>query len=367
MGAAGEGWPKDQPRVTRSASPPERAGPPLGLCLVGGTFDRVHDGHLLLLRTAAAAAERVQVWITDDGMAAAKASHVQSWEARADHIRAWSEREAPGRISVHRLQDTIGPAATCPDCHGIASTPETYPGCVTINRLRREAGLEPLEILGVPHLLGEDGKVVSSSRIRGGRIDRRGRAWLPLAEQSTDQRMPAVLDPELKQPMGELFAGPEADPAVAMRAALATLPQPLPPVIAVGDVTVQTLLELGHTPRLAVIDGRTKRALLPVADRPSTDGFTLTLTADNPPGLLTGAFKEALGAALRSEGEVVVDVEGEEDLAPIPLLLMAPLGHVLLYGQPGEGVVLRHVEEEVKARARRLLDAFEPVDDDTEE
>ena len=38
-------------------------------CLVGGTFDRLHAGHRLLLDAAVKSAEHVEVHITSDGMA----------------------------------------------------------------------------------------------------------------------------------------------------------------------------------------------------------------------------------------------------------------------------------------------------------
>jgi hypothetical protein len=51
-------------------------------------------------------------------------------------------------------------------------------------------------------------------------------------------------------------------------------------------------------------------------------------------------------------------VEGEEDLAVIPLVLAAPTGALVLYGQPGEGVVLRCVDREARKAARTFLSRF---------
>ena len=48
-------------------------------CLVGGTFDRFHDGHKELLLTALEVAELVEVWITNDVMSAAKSPFLQSF------------------------------------------------------------------------------------------------------------------------------------------------------------------------------------------------------------------------------------------------------------------------------------------------
>jgi hypothetical protein len=68
----------------------------------------------------------------------------------------------------------------------------------------------------------------------------------------------------------------------------------------------------------------------------------------------------ALEFAFSEEGgPVLLDVDGEEDLAPIIIHLLAPLGTVVLYGQPSAGVVLRVTDESTKERCRALLDTFE--------
>ena len=51
----------------------------------------------------------------------------------------------------------------------------------------------------------------------------------------------------------------------------------------------------------------------------------------------------------------MVLIEGEEDLLTIPAVMEAPLGAVVFYGQPLEGVVAVRVDEESKAGARAIL------------
>ena len=53
---------------------------------------------------------------------------------------------------------------------------------------------------------------------------------------------------------------------------------------------------------------------------------------------------EACRDAMGWNGPTVIDVEGEEDLSPILLILLCPLGAVIMYGQPGEGIVVRRVD-----------------------
>ena len=58
--------------------------------------------------------------------------------------------------------------------------------------------------------------------------------------------MVSSLDNELKTPMGNLFEGPEEFPEVAMTDALEFIDQQhRSSIIAVGDVSVATLLEMG--------------------------------------------------------------------------------------------------------------------------
>ena len=51
-------------------------------------------------------------------------------------------------------------------------------------------------------------------------------------------------------------------------------------------------------------------------------------------------------------------VDGEEDLAVIPLVIAAPDGAIVLYGQPRQGVVFRIVNSEAKYTARQFLSHF---------
>ena len=59
--------------------------------MVGGTFDRFHQGHKALLESALDAAELVEAWITNDEMSAAKSPILQSFEDRREAIIAWSD------------------------------------------------------------------------------------------------------------------------------------------------------------------------------------------------------------------------------------------------------------------------------------
>ncbi len=140
----------------------------------------------------------------------------------------------------------------------------------------------------------------------------------------------------LKTPLGPLYTGE------AVRSLFASLDPSR--TVTVGDVVTRSFIEQkGAAPLVAIIDGRTCRKDKPWLTEEYEKKFTIIVRIRNPPGFIAReTIVEELGDALVGipDDRVLVLVEGEEDL----LLLLAP--HIinvrpliLLYGQPGEGVV----------------------------
>jgi|SRR5208337_3776966 len=128
-------------------------------------------------------------------------------------------------------------------------------------------------------------------------------------------------------------------------------------IYSVGDVVTHSLQQNGITPAVAVIDGQTMRT--PCTKMPNLSGTCIRVK--NPPGTITDELVEALTYAV-GHTPVTIIVDGEEDLAVIPLVIAAPLASVVLYGQPNEGVVLRVIDDRAKAAAHILLGQFARTD-----
>lgn len=125
-------------------------------------------------------------------------------------------------------------------------------------------------------------------------------------------------------------------------------------VLSVGDVVTAGLLANGFLPAVAVVDGFTAREVpVPAVEVPGAR----TLRVKNPAATLTDELEEAVRDGLASPPTLIV-VDGEEDLAVVPLALAAPDGAALVYGQPGLGVVVSTIDPERRALARALLDLF---------
>lgn len=156
-------------------------------------------------------------------------------------------------------------------------------------------------------------------------------------------RLPEAHRDLLKIPFGTLYRDiGELLPQIEGRA-----------ICAVGDVVTHNLLSAGIVPDIAIIDGYTMRT-------PCTCSPLLSarrVTARNPPGTITDDLVAAIDDVVRDPPGVIF-VDGEEDLAVIPLVIAAPPGSAVLYGQPGEGVVLRIVDASAKRDAEAILDLF---------
>lgn len=131
------------------------------------------------------------------------------------------------------------------------------------------------------------------------------------------------------------------------------------PIVAVGDVVSYHLAEAGHEPKVIVVDGVTEREAvdesvaggLPTADR--------TVTVENPAATVTAELVAAIEAGLEQPGTTTIDVDGEEDLAVLPAVFLAPDGATVVYGQPGEGMVAVSVNAEGRELTRERLRAME--------
>ncbi|MHC1598723.1 MAG: GTP-dependent dephospho-CoA kinase family protein [Candidatus Methanofastidiosia archaeon] len=125
-------------------------------------------------------------------------------------------------------------------------------------------------------------------------------------------------------------------------------------VIAVGDVVTEQLEKAGITPVLSIFDGKTKRKGLPAAQdlRSSADAVV-----PNPRSFVSEELWEAIKHCDFKNRKLFID--GEEDLATLPAILFAPVGAIVVYGQPDEGVVVVHVTDDKKDEIKSIISMME--------
>ena len=144
---------------------------------VGGTFDRLHDGHVAILAKAFEIGERVVIGIVSDEMELRKDSAgIAPLEVRMRSLlemlklRGWIER---AEITI--ISNPFGPAVSDVALQAIVVSPETRARAEELNKLRTSNGLAALEIVEIPFVLAEDGSPISSVRVMYGEIDVHGK------------------------------------------------------------------------------------------------------------------------------------------------------------------------------------------------
>jgi len=318
---------------------------------------------------------------------------IQEYRDRKKELEDFLTREKLlDRAEIVKINDVYGPAIENNQIEALVVTEETLAGGLAVNRRREELGLPPLKLLKLPMILAQDSKRIASTRIRIGEIDRWGRV-LKYQISNIRYQIDERLRQELKKPLGLLIKGNPNDLKEAAEKLKKAVGKINPTLIStIGDEVTKLCNEVDIIINLAIIDYKVKRerkynslselgflfskALKTprmVTGRHASEGYTPGVAGwsiseshdspgvkvTNPPGHITNelvnAVKEAYLGIIKDGKQRIIEVDGEEDLAGVPAVLLAPLGSLVLYGQPGEGVVVVEVTEERKETLLSIL------------
>lgn len=151
--------------------------------------------------------------------------------------------------------------------------------------------------------------------------------------------LPKNLRVELKEPLGELHKSIDQ-----IREPLEKQLSEDKLIISIGDVTSRNMVEMEMQPQICIIDNLIERE--PVEN--NLDHTDNIVYVDNPAGCLTDELEDVINQALKDtscDNKIIIIVDGEEDLAVLPVVLNAPDETIILYGQPKEGVVMVKVKD----------------------
>lgn len=159
------------------------------------------------------------------------------------------------------------------------------------------------------------------------------------------------LKSEFKKPLGKLY--PNFEDAVDSIDSSEFL-------FSVGDMTTNNLIKHGLSPNIGIIDNIIQRK----AHDHDLNYTNNILKVNNPPGTITNDLWETINIAIDNAvngNKQLIVVDGEEDLAVLPCIIMAPENSIILYGQPNEGLVFVDVSN-VKNKANKLLKLLKTSD-----
>ena len=138
-----------------------------------GTFDHLHEGHKHILRTAFKLGKQVDIGLTTDAMLEFKSDRhlIQPYDERKGVLEKFIEEELdPDRFSVFPIHTTEGGADKMEDLEALIVSDEigVVQTAFDINQMRTENDLRRFHIIVIPRVRTEDGRPLSSSRIRRG-------------------------------------------------------------------------------------------------------------------------------------------------------------------------------------------------------
>ena len=144
---------------------------------LGGTFDIIHKGHLALLSKAFSISSHIIIGLTGDELASKKKKNVvNDYAKRLETLTGLIEKNFPNSsFTISKLANDFGPAAIEGKVDALVVSEETSDKGQILNDLRKKQNLPLVEVVIVPMVLAEDGKRISTSRIKNSEIDSEGK------------------------------------------------------------------------------------------------------------------------------------------------------------------------------------------------
>ncbi|MFN4212977.1 MAG: pantetheine-phosphate adenylyltransferase, partial [Microgenomates group bacterium] len=173
--------------------------------VLGGTFDHLHKGHKALIDKAFAVGKKVTIGLTSEKLTKNKflsqtiESYIERYKALKNYL---SLKKFSDRCKILKIDDIFGSTLTDETIEAIVVSKNTLSGAQLINRERGKRKLPFLKIIIVPDVLGEDGELITSEKIRLGVIDREGGSY----RLAVGRRLilPDHLRESLRKPLGEV-------------------------------------------------------------------------------------------------------------------------------------------------------------------
>ena len=142
---------------------------------IGGTFEFLHKGHKKLIDKAFEIAGKngfVFIGLTTSEFT--KRKKIGKINERQKKLQEYLfEKGLLNQVLIKPISDKYGPSIEG-DFDAIVVSPETFETANEINIKRIENGKKPLKIIKIHFVLAQDGKLISSTRISRGEIDKNG-------------------------------------------------------------------------------------------------------------------------------------------------------------------------------------------------
>lgn len=302
---------------------------------LGGTFDRIHQGHKELLKTAAKYAQKLVIGVTSDNFVAHKhlGRSILPYQVRIVELKEILQTIGISDYELIILEDVYGTTLCDNSIGAIVVSQKTKAGAKMINKKRITRGLKKLPIEIAKMVYDQEGEYISSTRIRQGIINREGKLYLKVNQQTV--KITHKQKKILQKPLGKL---------VTTKNLIKYAKERKNKIAVVGDRCMWEFLSNDIKFDYGVFDNKIMRMA-------HSYQFNLSLfkkfTALNKPGSISRDAIRAVNKMLKND-KGVLEINGEEDLLVLPLMLRMELGSTIFYGQPHQGLIKLPVTEQQK-------------------
>ena len=172
----------------------------------------------------------------------------------------------------------------------------------------------------------------------------------PLESDEILYIMPEELRKELGTPVGKVLTSiKEINSEIANSKILVT----------VGDIVTLDILETGRIPDISIIDYITQRMPMDQVKERFSRFKQPEITVQNPAGQITREMWDAIKDGYANPRNLRIVVDGEEDMAALACISLAPPGTTVIYGIPNRGASVHHVDVGLKHLVGGVLKQME--------
>ena len=129
-------------------------------------------------------------------------------------------------------------------------------------------------------------------------------------------------------------------------------------IATIGDICTIRIIKEIRVPDLMIVDYKTKRNINLTKEQKDILESTncKTVEVKNEAGTISKELYDQIEIAISKSEKTKIKVNGEEDLATLPVIKHCQIGAKVIYGMPDKGMVVVDVNQQAKERTNKLLE-----------
>ena len=130
-------------------------------------------------------------------------------------------------------------------------------------------------------------------------------------------------------------------------------------IVSIGDLVTYTILKNDIEPIFCVVDFKTRRGKCPIEIIKLIKSFgKKSIIIKNPPGTISDDLWKVIEIAFENldADTLRIEIDGEDDLASLAVIYLAPKDVTIIYGLPDKGVLVVKPTFENKKKVKEILD-----------